>query len=233
VNIKTRFDEAARSYDRARRQLVPSFDDFYGTVRELIPFEQDAAIRVLDLGAGTGLLSALIAERFPRAHLTLVDVSEGMLDQARKRFAGDAARFDFRGLDFTEGPLWGRYQAVVSCLAIHHVSDEAKQHLFRKIHGVLCEGGVFINADQVLGATPEIDAQYKAAWLRQVRERGVGESDLASALERMKEDEMSTLSSQMKYLEEIGFEMVDCWYKNFGLVVYGGRKRTSNREDRS
>jgi tRNA (cmo5U34)-methyltransferase len=232
VSIKTRFDEAARSYDRSRRQLVPCFDDFYGTVLDLISFEPDAAIRVLDLGAGTGLLSALIAERFPRAHLTLVDISEAMLDQARKRFADDVARFDFRALDFTEGPLWGQYQAVVSSLSIHHVSDEAKQRLFRDIHGVLCEGGVFINADQVLGATPEIDAQYKAAWLRQVRERGVGEGDLASALERMKEDEMSTLGSQMQSLQEIGFEMVDCWYKNFGLVVYAGRKRIGNREGR-
>ena len=44
VDIKSRFDEAAQSYDRARRQLVPCFDDFYGTVLDLISFERDAAI---------------------------------------------------------------------------------------------------------------------------------------------------------------------------------------------
>jgi hypothetical protein len=33
------------------------------------------------------------------------------------------------------------------------------------------------------------------------------------------------LSSQMKWLENIGFEMVNCWYKNYGFVVYSGRKR--------
>ncbi len=224
MSIKSVFDNAAQSYDQARRQLVPCFDDFYGAALDLIPFAADSAIRVLDLGAGTGLLSALIADTFPRAHLTLVDISEGMLDQARQRFVSDAARFRFFALDLAEGPLWGQYEAVVSALAIHHVNDEGKQRLFQGVYDVLCDGGVFINADQVLGATPEIDEAYKAAWLRQVREHGVGEGDLAAALERMKEDEMSTLGLQMKYLEDIGFRMVNCGYENHGFVVYAGRK---------
>ena len=227
MSIKSVFDKAAQNYDQARRQLVPCFDDLYGTVLDLIPFTTDSSIRVLDLGAGTGLLSALIAGAFPKAHLTLVDISEGMLDQARQRFVDDAARFQFSALDLAEGPLRGRYEAVVSALAIHHVSDEGKQRLFQGVHDVLCDEGVFINADQVLGMTPEIDEEYKAAWLRQVRERGVDEVDLAAALGRMEEDEMSTLGLQMKYLEDIGFGMVHCWYKNYGFVVYAGRKRSA------
>ena len=225
MSIKSVFDKAAQSYDRARWQLVPCYEDFYGTALERMPFAKESAIRVLDLGAGTGLFSALIAERFPHAHLTLVDISEEMLSQARHRLVRDAARFDFHTLDLAQGPLCGQYEAVVSALAIHHLNDERKKHLFQEIYDVLCDGGVFINADQVLGVTPEIDEEYKAAWLRQVRQRGVGEGDLAAALERMKEDEMSTLSLQLKYLEDIGFTTVNCWYKNYGFVVYTGRKR--------
>ena len=227
MSIKSLFDDAAQRYDQARRQLVPCFDDFYGTALDLIPFAPDSAIRVLDLGAGTGLLSELIAAKFPHAHLTLVDISEGMLDRARQRFAGDAARFHFRALDLAEGSLWGRYEAVVSALAIHHLSDEGKQRLFQRVYDVLCDEGVFVNADQVLGTTPEIDEEYRTAWIRQARERGVDEGDLAAALERMKEDAMSTLGLQMKCLEDIGFRMVDCWYKNYGFVVYAGRKRST------
>jgi tRNA (cmo5U34)-methyltransferase len=227
VDIKALFDEGAQSYDRARRQLVPHFDDFYAAALNLIPFERDASIRVLDLGAGTGVLSAMIAEAFPHADLTLVDISEGMLNQARHRFAGDAARFHFRALDLSKGPLRGRYQAVVSALAIHHVGDEAKRHLFQNVYHILPDDGVFINADQVLGETPEIHEQYKAAWLRQVREQGVAEDDLAAALERMKHDERSTLASQMKCLQDIGFQMVDCCYQNYGFVVFSGRKRSA------
>ena len=61
VNVKTLFDGAAAGHDRARRQLVPSFDDFYGAVVGEIPYEREVDVRVLDLGVGTGLLSALVA----------------------------------------------------------------------------------------------------------------------------------------------------------------------------
>ena len=223
--IRDLFDKAAQNYDRARRQLVPCFDDFYSTVLDLIPCERDAACRILDLGAGTGLLAALIAQAFPRAHLTLVDISDAMLDQARQRFTAEPTRFHFRALDFSREPLPGEYEVVVSALSIHHVDNLAKQVLFQEVYDVLLGDGVFVNADQVLGATPEIDRQYHEAWLRQVRSKGVSEDDLAAALERMGEDKMSMLSSQMKWLENIGFQMVNCWYKNYGFVVYSGRKR--------
>lgn len=222
--VKALFDEAAQTYDRARRQLVPGFDDFYGTVLDLIPHERDAAIRILDLGAGTGLLTALLAQAFPRAAFTLVDISEAMLERARQRFAAEPARFRFRALDFGEGPLPGTYEAVVSALAIHHVSRDAKRRLFQEVHRALCGGGLFVNADQVLGPTPEIDEQYREAWLRQVRARGAAEEDIAAALERMGEDDMSTLAWQLEQLEKIGFERVECCYQNYGFVVYSARK---------
>jgi len=210
--------------DRARRQLVPCFDDFYGTVLDLIPHERDSAIRILDIGAGTGLLAALLAQAFPQAQLTLVDISQEMLEQARKRFGAEPGRFRFHALDFSDEPLWGEYEAAVSALSIHHVSAEAKQLVFQRVYGVLCEGGVFINADQVLGPTREIDRRYHEAWLRQARGRGAAEDDITDALERMQQDDMSTLSWQLEQLEHVGFEMVNCWYKNYGFVVYSGRK---------
>jgi tRNA (cmo5U34)-methyltransferase len=65
VTVGALFGEAARDYDRARRQLVLGFDRFYGVVLESIPFQTEQEIRVLDLGAATGLLSAMVVEKFP------------------------------------------------------------------------------------------------------------------------------------------------------------------------
>jgi len=228
ASVKASFDGAAAIYDRARRQLVPCFDDFYGAAVESIPYGRDAPIRVLDLGAGTGLLSDMVARSFPQASISLVDLSPGMLEVARRRFAGEPSRFDVRVMDYTREPLSGRYEAVVSALSIHHLDASEKRDLFRKIYGVLRDGGVFINADQVLGSTPEIEARYREAWLRQVRERGVSEGDLAAALGRMKEDKPSTLDEQKAWLEEAGFEQVDCLYKSYGFAVYGGYKRVNH-----
>ncbi|CAA9448473.1 MAG: hypothetical protein AVDCRST_MAG14-646 [uncultured Rubrobacteraceae bacterium] len=219
------FDGAAANYDRARRQLVPLFDDFYGAAVGAIPYGREDEIRVLDLGAGTGLLSAMIARAFPRTRITLVDISPEMLGVARQRFVDEPARFELRVMDYAEEPLLGEYDAVVSALSIHHLDGDEKRELFRKVYGVLREGGVFINADQVLGETSETEARYREAWLRQVRERGVSEGDLSAALVRMREDKSSTLDEQRAWLEEAGFREVGCWYKDYSFAVYGGCKR--------
>lgn len=145
------FDGAAADYDRARRQLVPRFDDFYGAAVGAIPYGREDDIRVLDLGAGTGLLSDKIARAFPRARITLVDVSSEMLGVARRRFADEPGRFELRMMDYAEQPLSGEYDAVVSALSVHHLDGDEKQELFRKACGVLRDDGVFVNADQVLG----------------------------------------------------------------------------------
>ena len=94
MTVGSLFGQAAWDYDRTRRQLVPGFDRFYGAVLESIPFREEKEIRVLDLGAGTGLLSAVVAGRFPRARVTLVDLSVEMLRVARRRFAGEQGRFE-------------------------------------------------------------------------------------------------------------------------------------------
>lgn len=173
------FDEAADSYDRARRQLVPGFDGFYGAVLEAMPFGMEEEIRVLDLGAGTGLLSAMVAERFPRSRVTLVDISVEMLRVARRRLADENGRFGFYVMDYARKPLPGGYDAVVSALSIHHLTDGDKREVFEKVHDALLPGGYFVNADQVAGASPQEDARYRQWWLERVRAAGVGEVDLA------------------------------------------------------
>ena len=88
MTVGALFGQDAGDYDRIRPVLVPGFDRFYEAVVESIPFREEQEIRVLDLGAGTGLLSAVVAGRFPRGRVTLVDISVEMLRVARRRFSG-------------------------------------------------------------------------------------------------------------------------------------------------
>src|SRR5579883_2903716 len=54
----------------------------------MTPYPADAQIRVLDVGAGYGVVSEEVLRAFPRAHLTLQDYSELMFEHAHKRLAG-------------------------------------------------------------------------------------------------------------------------------------------------
>lgn len=219
------FDKDAASYDRDRRRLIPCYDDFYSIAIEIIPFNQDRELRVLDLGAGTGLFSGFIADRYTRAQLTLVDISTSLLDIAKQRFGNsDTTRVTFHTMDYGTSPLPGTYDLVVSALSIHHLTDAFKQSLFKKIHHCLEPGGLFINADQIRGENYLAEKLYNQMWRRKVLERGISQTALARAERRMQEDKTSPLSSQLRWLMKAGFTDITSWYQYYGFSVYSGTK---------
>ena len=80
------------TYDASRRRMVPCFDAFYGAAAELVARTFTAASRhsrprMLDLGAGTGILAAHVAARVPPSALTLLDGAPDMLAKAGERLA--------------------------------------------------------------------------------------------------------------------------------------------------
>ncbi len=210
--------------DRARRKLVPCFDDFYRTVLELLPFAPHARFEVLDLGAGTGLLSAMIADAFPKARLTLFDLTPEMLAPARERLRSLGKRVRYVTASFAAAAPSRSYEAVVSALAIYHLPDSGKRHLFADIFKYLTPGGVFINADQVAGETAAIDQRSREMWIKRAREMKLGERDLNAALERMKQDLPATVGQHLSWMREAGFTDVTCAYRNLIFAVLSGIK---------
>jgi tRNA (cmo5U34)-methyltransferase len=223
MNIKALFDTAAQDYDRNRPQYIPCFDEFYSTAIGLIPHSCQAPIKVLDIGAGTGLLSGLVAAAFPNAAITLADISSEMLSKARERFNSNP-NIEYLTLDFINAPIVGKYDVVVSALALHHTPQEKLKGVFQKIFDALEQGGYFINADQTLGTTPENEDKYAQAWLNGAKAKGCTDRDIKVAIERMKADKTATLQNQLNWLSEVGFSQVDCWYKNYRFAVYSGQK---------
>ena len=155
MNIARVFDSAASDYDITRRKYISCFDDFYGVAIERIPYQKNDVFNILDLGAGTGLFSALIRNAFPNANLTLTDISEEMLSMAQKRFSSDKkARYVTH--DYIAEDIQGNFDVVVSALSLHHSTESDLGCVFGKIFECLNVGGIFINADQILGRTRDI-----------------------------------------------------------------------------
>ena len=222
--IAAGFDASAAGYDAARARLVPCLERIYGTAVGLLPFADDAPVRVLDLGAGTGLLAARVLERYPRARLTLVDIAAAMLALARVRLAAAAHAPEIVVADYAVRELGGPYDAIVSALSIHHCDDAAKRDLFRRCRDALEPGGLFVNADQVAGPTPALEEAYDRAWLAAVHRAGATEDEIAEARIRMAEDRCVPLAVQLDWLAAAGFADVDCWFKDGRFAVYAGRR---------
>ncbi|MFY1636261.1 class I SAM-dependent methyltransferase [Solwaraspora sp. WMMB335] len=209
------------TYDALRRQLIPSFDLLYGSATSAVAMSVPSQPRILDLGAGTGLLSAAVLDRIPGAAVTLVDHSERMLGQARNRFNGNQqVEFIVSGL---MDPLpAGPFDAVVSGLAIHHLEHHEKQTLFRRIPQILHPGGMFVNVEQVLAPHPELEQMYDRQHEGHVHAAGTPADEWAAGRERMKHDICIDVGTQLGWLREAGFDIVDCLAKDWRFATYAG-----------
>jgi tRNA (cmo5U34)-methyltransferase len=218
---RTVFDATASTYDKDRSRLVPGCDTFYRWALDLVPARAKV---IVDLGAGSGLLTALLRDRFPQAKIYLVDFSAAMLDLARQRF-GDDSHLDYVHADYVKDQLPDQVCCFVSSLSIHHLEDGDKRALFPKLFKLLKPNGTFVNADQVAGPTPDLEARYKALWLEQVRAAGATDQQIADSLFRQQEDRCASVEAQLAWMRDAGFADADCWYKEARFAVLAGTKR--------
>jgi len=215
------FDAHAAHYEELRRRLVPAFDALYDGAVAALALAATPPRRVLDLGAGTGLLARAVARAYPQAELVLLDGSAAMLEQARKALGEDASYVTAE----LAAPLPpGPWDAVVSALAIHHLEDAAKCELFARIHAALAPGGVFVNAEQVSGPSPFFDEAYLAWHERRARELGASPSEWAGARSRMAADRLADVEQQLAWLRAAGFADSDCLFKDHALAVLVARR---------
>jgi tRNA (cmo5U34)-methyltransferase len=221
MSIGDAFDAAVDYYDDWMRRALPGYDDLFSIATSLIPFESDRAIEVVDLGAGTGLFSKHVIDAFPNARFTLVDLAEKLLDVARQRFADKPAQFAYVTADYRELEASPQVDVVISSLSIHHLTDEEKQDLFRRVFRLVRDGGVFLNVDQIRGESPAMEELYRTRWLEYARSRGATEQQIAESLVRRRTyDRDAFLGDQLKWLREAGFASADCIYKNWFVGVF-------------
>jgi tRNA (cmo5U34)-methyltransferase len=236
-------EELAASFAERRRILIPLLEVQEEVLRLLLERYGRPIERFVDLGAGAGAVSELVLGFLPEAQGVLVDFSEPMLARAGVNLEGYAGRWQVVRGDLND-PAWrealpaGRYDAVVSGLAIHHLPPERKRALFAEAFDLLEPGGLFVNMDYVAidgplqGLFDEqmlVNAVQAASSPEGERESGGTRHEHASSPEGEldlddDDDRPDTVEDQLRWLRDAGFEQVEVHFKWAEAAIYGGTK---------
>ena len=210
------------AYDATIVQYIPHYRELVDTAAAWLCGHVPDGGLVLDLGAGTGALSAAVLAALPRARVELIDADAGMLASAAGRLAADHARVTTRVADFF-APL-PRCHGVVASLALHHVATaDDKRRLYRAIHDALEPGGALWIADCVLADGGAVERRVRAEWAAHMQRHGLSADDAAAAFARWDvEDRYLPLAVELGLLADAGFARPDCVWRRGPCAVYGG-----------
>jgi ubiquinone/menaquinone biosynthesis C-methylase UbiE len=148
-------------------------EEIFRLIARTLSDDSQAALTILDLGAGYGALAQFLLKHFPNARALCQDGSEEMAQLGRQRMQHLTGRFDYVLCDFSK-PGWDRkikgpFDAVVSAIAIHNVrSPEIIKSIYREIFLLVKTGGCFLNFDRM---TPSKEDQL--TWLQEAGFRNV------------------------------------------------------------
>jgi tRNA (cmo5U34)-methyltransferase len=223
--IKDHFEEEAREFDRIIVTLIPEYPRMVEALVAAIPFENSAPVRIIDLGCGTGTVAEHVLGSFPNAQVTCLDLAENMITMARAKLRGQP-HVNYVVGDFNKFDLDGDYDVVVSSLALHHLwTNDDKRQFYRRIYRSLCSGGVFYNADVVLGSSDFLQGVYMRQW-RAFMRRKVSPAEIEAKWipKYHAEDHPAKLTDHLAWLVEIGFADVDVIWKRYNFAVFGGKK---------
>lgn len=215
------FGTLAERYDSVARRGMPRRDEMLAKIVEVTPTYADD---ILELGCGTGALTALLSERYPRSTILALDGASEMVELAKERL--DAAK---RGAEVTlevqpfeelELPRQ-RYDLIASNMSLHHVKD--KVPFYAKLWEALRPDGLLVFGDELKGVLPYVEELHWNGWLEFARQPGgLTEREIAEIVAHAEtEDHYETLPDQLKMLRSGGFVQIDCtWrYLNYGVFV--------------
>jgi len=181
---------------------------------------------VVDLGIGTGALSARVIAALPAAQIVGIDADPAILSAAVDRL-GALLRPVHGSFERAALP---RCDAIVASLALHHLPTRARKlAVYRHSHAALRPGGVLINADCAPASDAGIAEMQQQAWHRHMRaaysDREVERYFRAWA----EEDVYVPLDAELAMMRAAGFEPDVVWRRGPFAVMLARKGRRRRR----
>jgi ubiquinone/menaquinone biosynthesis C-methylase UbiE len=143
--MTTHWNDHAIDYDKVLNTDKSNVDLLAAAVGRL----PKGATDLLDVGSGTGRLTAMCRAALPNVRIVGVDPAPSMVEQATEKFAADGNATFTDGVveDLSQFPD-GSFDVVISSFALHHLELDTYKPAAEELFRVLRPGGRFINADQ-------------------------------------------------------------------------------------
>jgi tRNA (cmo5U34)-methyltransferase len=227
--IRTRFDNDVERFSNLETGQSVTIDAPLSLelITQVAASTNPDAAHLLDIGCGAGNYSLKMLSKLPKLNITLVDLSQPMLERAVERIKSvtsgevSAHQADIRDLTLPEG----HFDIILAAAVFHHLRDDDDwQNVFAKCFAALKPGGSMWISDL-------IDHEMPPA--RTVMWRGYGEyltqfrdetyrDQVFAYIE--KEDTPRSLLYQIDLLKKVGFRQVEILHKNGPFAAFGAVK---------
>jgi SAM-dependent methyltransferase len=212
-------------YDRRVRTFIPGYEDMLAAVAAACATALRGVRRptVVDLGIGTGALSARCLDAVPSLAIVGIDNDPAMLGVAMRRFSRRKAPVTLIRGDFRRTPLPPAH-AAVGTLALHHLrTPRIKGAFYRRLADELGEGGLILTGDCHPSSIARLAAGQMDAWVSHMR-RSYSDAETHEFFRAWAdEDTYVPLEAEMAMMQKAGFAVDVAWRQGAFAVIVGRR----------
>ena len=213
-------------YDAKISDVIPYYLSFHQEIINLVKSLSSSPKVWMDTGCGTGFLVSKAIAEFPYTKFLLVDPSEGMLDQARKKmFSYPTGRLEFLKASPTQefSQNLKENPDIITAIQCHHyLSRESRAKATRVCYDLLKEGGIYIIFENIRPLTEDGTAIGKQYWENFQLSHGRNEKEIQKHLERFDTEYFPiTIEEHLELLRATGFKTVELfWYSYMQAGFY-------------
>ena len=228
--IRRRFDAEIDCYSNLETGQVATVDALLAMslVAETAAITTPHAMQLLDVGCGGGNYTLKLLERIPSLNVTLIDLSQVMLDRAIQRVAPQTTgsvkvtQSDIRDIDLGQN----QFDIILASAVLHHLrTDSEWRTVFQNLHDCLRPKGSIWIFDIVESPIPEVQAIHWRRYGEYLTAIG-GDAYREEMFERIiKEDTPRSVPFQLDLLRAVGFSDVELLHKNSCYAAFGAVKR--------
>jgi tRNA (cmo5U34)-methyltransferase len=219
--IEDYFNSIKDKYSEDIKKINPCYIEMISATLGYFPNEWKPS-HILELGCGTGNLTLLVKEGFPKAKIMGVDLSGESIKVCRDRINSTNVKLlqsDLRTVSFKDDC----FDVIISSLTIHHLQTEERSELYRKARNWLKPKGWLIICDRYRDDSKSISDINRSIWHKKAIENGATPEEWDKWMKHeIDHDHPGKLIDQLEILQrDLHFTTVDVvWRKYLWAVIY-------------